>query len=359
MYRMGSLGRIGHRERDSAHGRRSLGHYLNGRTSPGTRSPRSRRYGAAMAVETTRQKSSDERAATRTVQTPEGRTVAYATFGSASGAPLLAFHGTPGSRLFGRLLDTQAREQDVRVVAIDRPGFGRTESVPGFGPADVPDLVDPVLDSLGCSRVGVLGFSGGAPYALALAAARPDTVRSVDVVSGAVAPSLVEEPPRQMRLLSGMARRTPRVLGWLLRGQSWLARRRPAIIASQYTDPESAPESAVETVAAEFREAMAETRAGTIRELQAVGTTWPVDLETVEPSVRLWHGDRDENVPIEGARRLETRLPNATLLTVEGADHLQTLLECREEVLEGDGDQRESSESTSYASSSTSTVSSS
>jgi len=294
------------------------------------------------------------------VTTADGRTITYATFGSASGTPLVAFHGTPGSRLFGRLLDEQAREHDIRVIVVDRPGFGQSDPDPAFGPDEVVDIVDPVLDALACSQVDVLGFSGGAPYALALAGARPDTVRSADIVSGSVPPSLQVDQPSQMRLLSGMARRTPRLLGGLLRGQSWFARRRPAVVAGQYTDPADVPDSVVEDVASEFLEAMAETRAGTIRELEAAGSAWPVELDSIEPPVRLWHGDRDENVPIEGVRRLVDRLPEATLTVCDGADHLQTLLESRDQLFEAPGDQRDSSsESTSYASSSTSTVSSS
>lgn len=303
-----------------------------------------------MAVETSRRVDDTE---CETVQTADGQTVAYATVGPASGTPLLAFHGTPGSRLFGRLLDEQAREHGVRVIVIDRPGFGRSDPDPEFGPAEVPGLVEPVLDALEYSRVGVLGFSGGAPYALGLAAARPGMVRSVDIVSGAVPPPSQDEQPRQLRLLSGLARRTPRVLGGLLRGQSWLARRRPSIVAAQYTDPGSAPDPVVQAVAAEFLESMTETRSGTIRELRAVGTPWPFDLRAVGQPVRLWHGECDENVPIDGVERLADRLPNATLRTVEGVDHLQALLQCREEMLEGTGDQRESSsESTSTVSSS-------
>jgi len=309
-----------------------------------------------MAVETSR-RGTDE---SGEVTTADGRTIAYATFGSASRTPLLAFHGTPGSRLFGRLLAEQAREHDVQVIVVDRPGFGQSDPDPAFGPGDVAGIVDPVLDTLGYSQVDVLGFSGGAPYALALADARPDRVGSVDVVSGAVPPSLQVDQPSQMRLLSGMARRTPRLLGGLLRGQSWLARRRPAVVAGQYTDPQDVPDSIVDDVADEFVAAIAETRSGTIRELEAAGSAWPVELDSIEPPVRLWHGDRDENVPIAGARRLADHLSDATLTVCDGADHLQTLLESRDQLLERLGDQRESSsESTSYASSSTSTVSSS
>lgn len=288
-----------------------------------------------MAVETARQVKDtvDRQTETRTVSTVDGRTVAYAEYGVSSGPPLVVCHGTPGSRLFGRLFDEQARDHGARIVAIDRPGYGRSEPDPGFDPGRVAEVVDPVVETLDLSQFGVVGFSGGAPYALALGATRPERVRGVDLVSGAVPSSLQESQPRQLRLLAGMARRTPRVLGALLRGQCWMARRRPAIVAEQYTDSTAVPTAVVEQVAADFREAMAETRAGCLRELSQPSSPGPISLDDVDVPVRLWHGDRDENVPIEAVRRLQDSLATSSLTVLEGADHLQALLRCRESIL--------------------------
>jgi pimeloyl-ACP methyl ester carboxylesterase len=289
-----------------------------------------------MSVETARQDSDtpERESESGTVTTADGRTVGYAEYGIQSGAPLIVFHGTPGSRLFGRLFDEQAREHGVRIVTIDRPGYGRSDPDPSFDPADVSEIVDPVAERLDLSEFGVVGFSGGTPYALALAARQPKRVHMVDLVSGAVPPSLQETQPRQLRLLSGMAHRTPRLLGTLLRGQCWMARRRPAIVAEQYTDSTEIPAVVLEQVAADFREALAETRAGCLRELGHTSSSWPFSLDAVDTPVRLWHGERDENVSIEAARRLHNRLDDASLTAFDGADHLQTLLRCREAIVE-------------------------
>lgn len=284
-----------------------------------------------MAVETAARSASPE-GSTQAVTDSGGRTITYATFGAASKRPLLVFHGTPGSRLVGGLFRRAAREHGVQVVAIDRPGFGESDSRPSFSPADVGTLVAPVLEAIDATEAGVLGFSGGSSYALALAAERPDLVHAVDIVSGATPPAF-GATPRQMRLLAGMARRTPRLLGAVLRGQCWLASRTPSAVVRQYTDPETVPEPVVELVAADFREAMATTRSGAVREFGRVGVEWPIALPTIDQPVRLWHGARDANVPVDGARRLTDALPTGSLTVVEGVDHLQTLLETREMVV--------------------------
>ena len=62
------------------------------------------------------------------VGTESGRRVAYAQLGRLDGTPLFFFHGVPGSRLdfdqpvFRAALD----EAGVRLIGIDRPGFGRS-----------------------------------------------------------------------------------------------------------------------------------------------------------------------------------------------------------------------------------------
>ena len=57
----------------------------------------------------------------------DGRKLAYAEYGRRRGSPAFYFHGTPGGLLEGRLLDEAARLQDVRLIAVDRPGYGSSD----------------------------------------------------------------------------------------------------------------------------------------------------------------------------------------------------------------------------------------
>jgi pimeloyl-ACP methyl ester carboxylesterase len=106
----------------------------------------------------------------------DGRRLAYATYGDPDGRPVLVHHGSPGSRLVGQLLDGAARERGLRLVAPDRPGFGRSTHDPDRTIPDWPGDAAAVLDALGIERASVVGFSGGGPFALAVAAAYPDRV---------------------------------------------------------------------------------------------------------------------------------------------------------------------------------------
>ena len=84
-------------------------------------------------------------------------------------------------------LDAAARDLRLRVVAPDRPGIGTSDQ---WTRRDVrvvdypPELVG-FADALGLEHFSLLGYSGGAPYALAAAHALGDRVDAIAVVAGA------------------------------------------------------------------------------------------------------------------------------------------------------------------------------
>jgi len=100
----------------------------------------------------------------QTLTLPDGRQMAYATFGDASGEPAFYCHGFPGSRLEAALLDDAARDLGVRVLAPDRPGYGGSDPSPDMGLADWPGDLRCLADALGIDEFLLIGVSGGAPF---------------------------------------------------------------------------------------------------------------------------------------------------------------------------------------------------
>lgn len=106
---------------------------------------------------------------------PSGRRVHYRRAGS--GPPLVMLHGAAGSSW-----TLQALGRDLAatrtVIALDLPGFGESEPLPG-----VPDVsgyaltVLETLESLGIEVFDLYGTRLGATVAVSLAAAYPDRVR--------------------------------------------------------------------------------------------------------------------------------------------------------------------------------------
>jgi pimeloyl-ACP methyl ester carboxylesterase len=261
-----------------------------------------------------------------------GRRLAYAEYGPSDGTPVLFLHGTPGSRLLASLF----AERGVRLLAPDRPGSGRSAPWPERSIADTASALSAVLDDAGAERASVVAFSGGAPFALALAATQAERVERVDVVGGAVPPDVADAPALQS-LLGTLARRAPWLLRGAFRGQAWLAGRLdPSVVVDQYTasDADPVPDRVGRVVCRDFREAFAGSRRGAVTDLRLVAQDWGVALSAVETRVTLWHGEADTNVPVAGARRLADRLPNARLRALAGADHLRSLLRAVPEALD-------------------------
>src|SRR3990170_1660638 len=60
----------------------------------------------------------------RSLRLADGRQIGFAEYGDPQGLPVLALHGTPGSRFMFALTDQAARQRRLRIVAPDRPGYG-------------------------------------------------------------------------------------------------------------------------------------------------------------------------------------------------------------------------------------------
>jgi pimeloyl-ACP methyl ester carboxylesterase len=106
----------------------------------------------------------------------DGRSVGYTDSGTAGQTAVLWCHGGPGSRLEPAGF---AQGSDLRLIGIDRPGYGKSTPRPGRSIADwVPDALA-VLDHLRVERCIAVGVSTGGAYALALAALAPERVGGV------------------------------------------------------------------------------------------------------------------------------------------------------------------------------------
>lgn len=107
------------------------------------------------------------------------------TAGDGAGMPLLLLHQTPRSvDEFAEVIPILARTR--RVIAIDTPGYGCSDPVPGEPSiADYAGATLDVLDALGVERVIAVGHHTGGFVAIEIAAAAPERIERC-VISGPV-----------------------------------------------------------------------------------------------------------------------------------------------------------------------------
>ena len=107
------------------------------------------------------------------------RSVGAAEFGDPDGTPVLWCHGGPGNRLEPMWLDRQAADAGLRIIGVDRPGYGLSDPRRGRSINDAIDDVFLVADRLGIDRFATVGVSTGGAYALGAAALDPERVLAV------------------------------------------------------------------------------------------------------------------------------------------------------------------------------------
>ncbi|HET7034509.1 MAG TPA: alpha/beta hydrolase [Thermomicrobiaceae bacterium] len=272
----------------------------------------------------------------RTVALPDGRQLSYAEYGDPTGRPVLYFHGIPGSRLSSAFADQPARARGVRIIAIDRPGIGRSTFRPGRRFLDWPRDVAALTGALGLETFAVAGVSGGAAYVAACALCLPERISFAGIISGMGpletpgATSGMRGMTRRRRLEIALARRAPRLTCRLAQGH--IAResdpRRGDVIAQMCAEVAPAdiallgqPKTAA-AVRRDFAEAFHQGPRGVAWDLILYARPWGFSPRDIPIEVHLWHGDADVTVPIAFGRALAGSIPRCRARYFPGEGHL-------------------------------------
>ena len=94
----------------------------------------------------------------QTIGLASGRTVGFADYGIPGATAVLWCHGGPGSRLEPAYLRRVASEAGLRIIGIDRPGYGLSTPQPGRTIAGwVPEALA-VADHLGIGPFAAVGI---------------------------------------------------------------------------------------------------------------------------------------------------------------------------------------------------------
>lgn len=123
------------------------------------------------------------------------RMVAYTDFGSPGYPAVVWCHGGPGCRLDPAYVAPDAEAAGLRVIGIDRPGYGRSTVLPGRTIEGWTADAVAVADHLGIDTFATVGLSTGGSPALAVAAGMPGRV--VAAVACAAITDMRFEPARE------------------------------------------------------------------------------------------------------------------------------------------------------------------
>ena len=275
------------------------------------------------------------------IELADGRRLAYAEYGNADGKPVFLFHGLPGSRLSWGLLPGEPIPAGLRVVAPDRPGYGRSDSKPGRSLLDWADDVAQLADALEIGRFAIVGVSGGGPGALACAWKIPERLTSVGVVSSPAptdAPGVFEGMSRTNRFFMKLAYRMPRLSALNVRFLAHMIRRNPARYINTMklkvheVDRQIVARSEIQTMLTQdFTEALHAGAQGMVDDMAANhGQSWGFRLDEIQTKTRFWICELDRSVPPAMGRYLSRIVPNSESIFVPNSGHLWVLEHLRE-----------------------------
>jgi pimeloyl-ACP methyl ester carboxylesterase len=277
---------------------------------------------------------------------PDGRALSYLEVGVSSGPAVFHFHGHGSSRIEALMLEKAALTLGLRVVALDRPGIGRSDRRIGDRLLDWPADVAAAADQLGIDKFAVQGMSAGGPYALACAHLISERITACALVSTVPPPEIARRAgPRLRRFAWWVAHRFPNYLrrrlkqfrpdgqpddamiqGRMLRISQWLGGQDEILMHN-----------------AEMRALLARTMVETARqgaaanreEIERLVRPWGFDVRQIRlERIFLWHGEKDRIMPAGPVRVLAQRLAGCRSKFYPDEGHFSVLVNRAGELLE-------------------------
>ena len=236
------------------------------------------------------------------VRAHDGRQLAVKSSGDPVGQPVFLLHGTPGT-LDGPLpRGIFLYRLGIRLISYTRPGYPGSDRHESRTVADAATDVEAIADALDIGRFSVVGRSGGAPHALACAAAKLLRGR---VICTAALSSLApcDAHGKGLDWFAGMADSTP----WPELGES--DRRIIGDVALR------------RIIARVHAEAIRHSIDGWLDDVLALGSPWGFELSDITSPVLIWHGVDDKYSPASHAKWLANKIPAADLDLDPGVSH--------------------------------------
>lgn len=269
----------------------------------------------------------------RCLRLADGRQLAFMEWGDPAGFPVFYFHGTPSSRLEAAFADQAAKRHGFRLIATDRPGFGRSSFQTNRRFLDWPRDVCALADDLGVGRFGLAGHSGAGPHLFACGAsidpARLTFIGALAPWAPVATPEIVSSLNALDRTFTGLARRLPWIMRAAFAPLGWCARNWPSLFFAVLKASVSPADKLVledRDFVRVFRaieaEAFRQGSRGGAHEAFIAYRAWGFEIDRVRVPTHVWLGDQDIFVSSAMGRYMARTIPGVDFHWVEGAGHL-------------------------------------
>ena len=272
-------------------------------------------------------------ATARTARLSDGRQLGFVEHGDPGGLPVFFCHDLFGSRNLRHPDDGMLKRLGIRLIGIDRPGYGLSARKAGRGIRETSGDMDALFRAMDLERCALLGYSAGAPYAIAFAQRYPQRVSRLAVVASLPpldqARSFSVIHPLYGRLIQ-FARSNESLFRLMLRGWFFYDSQRGP---DQFVREFGATMSQVDQHALAqlplfnlrrdiWDEIRQQGSDGLADDVIALTRSWGFHLQSLRPPVDIWWGEGDGFVSPAVGKRMAELIPNATLRLESHAGHL-------------------------------------
>ncbi|MEH7122457.1 alpha/beta hydrolase [Bacillus sp. JJ1773] len=263
----------------------------------------------------------------------DGRKLGYIEYGKAEGIPVMAFHGTPGSKIWFRD-DSEITKAGLRLIATDRPGFGTSDPKKNRSLLDWAFDVGELADELGLDRFSVLGVSGGGAFAAACAYQIPERLNHVSMISS-VAPFDNGKPPKSMvkenRIAFILSKHVPWLVNYSYKMQKKMMGQKPEKFMismkkgnkhlGEWDRQFIQTDDQIKDMMAHLMGALQVRTDGAVDEVKLLSRPWGFQLSDIQIPVHIWHGEGDRMAPFDEIRKVSQAIPEAVSHFVPEAGH--------------------------------------
>ena len=250
--------------------------------------------------------------------------------GPVDGQPILFIHGTAAWSGLWRETMTPLAEAGYRCIAIDIPPFGFSErpSTPSYGNTDQAKRIVALMDALEIEHAILLGHSFGGGATMETALTIPDRIDALVLEDvGGLNLNLQPAPKTQSPSAIAIFLDAPVVRNPVLAATATNPLFTKTLISAMVLDPADATAEKMEILQEPLvLQGATNTLGDWLQEVlgpQEISlTSDPANYQTLRmPGLILW-GDTDTVIPLKEGEYLQSILPDAELVLMQGVNHI-------------------------------------
>ncbi|CAG8567079.1 3901_t:CDS:2 [Acaulospora morrowiae] len=265
---------------------------------------------------------------TQRVRLKTGRVVSFSEVGDRNGFPVFVFLGMGCVRYFIAFFDDLASSYGLRLICPDRPGVGLSDDVKVEDQQVLkwPEVIEELCEILGIEKFFIMAHSAGAPYALSCAVKIPERLQGTIYlvcpwVSTTIANNFkwlrfVPTPIMKFTNSAGIS------LQQMLHGRqpySTKPSKNPSAL-SQMSSLERKQQLGLAILKASFSENLTGANNDLLMCFER-RHSFGFSYADINHPVHVFHGTKDERIPVAAVKWMEESMPNCGLTLIEGGKH--------------------------------------